>query len=152
MESKILPTYTLYHGTFIQLPRHISKEAPPEFEINTGVLWVLNQTGKIDGFDWNVTLGSSAGEDETVLKTFVQSKGWTLWEDEDGIDSSKETVRIVRGSQGQNNGFFFPGFIGMFCSIGMVIQVERRFLIQLQIHIFMHHNILTRAFSDLLHY
>ena len=104
------PTYTLYHGTFIQLPRQIKTEKPC-LEINTGVLWVANQDGRIRGFDWSVDL---AEEGEGVLEAFLKRKGWTVWRD--GVDETpgEETVVIVRGGRKGRNGFFFPGFIGMF--------------------------------------
>jgi guanine deaminase len=112
------PTYTLYHGTFIQLPRHIiPTETKPHLEINTGVLWVSNADGKIQGFDWSVNLDSE--DDEQQLNGFVRRKGWTVWRDGGGggsVDEKEgdETVTIVRGGRKGRNGFFFPGFIGMF--------------------------------------
>lgn len=101
------PTYTLYHGTFIQLPRQIKTEKPC-LEINTGVLWVANQDGRIRGFDWSVDL---AEEGEGVLEAFLKRKGWTVWRD--GVDEKpgEMTVVIVQGGRKGRNGFFFPGFI-----------------------------------------
>jgi guanine deaminase len=110
------PTYTLYHGTFIQLPRHIATETKPSLEINTGVLWVSNCDGRIQGFDWSVTL-DSADEGEKGLNAFVQTKGWTVWRD--GVDPTegRETVSIIQGGRKGRNGFFFPGFIGIFLCV-----------------------------------
>lgn len=101
------PTYTLYHGTFIQLPRHIPTGTKPSLEINTGVLWVSNEDGKIDGFDWSLNLDS-----DEALSSFVQGKGWTIWSDGDA-EEGKDTVVVVKGGREGRNGFFFPGFIGM---------------------------------------
>ncbi|EED14231.1 chlorohydrolase family protein [Talaromyces stipitatus ATCC 10500] len=100
------PTYTLYHGTFIQLPRHIPIDTKPSLGINTGVLWVSNRDGKIDGFDWSVN-----PDLEEALDLFVKSKGWSVWRD--GVDAKDgvETVVIVKGGRDGRNGFFFPGFI-----------------------------------------
>ncbi|EEA19821.1 hypothetical protein TMatcc_009962 [Talaromyces marneffei ATCC 18224] len=106
------PTYTLYHGTFIQLPRQIVPTHPkPSLEINTGVLWVSNCDGKIQGFDWSVGLDSEDGDEES-LSAFVHSKGWTVWKD-GAVDAKAgaETVSIVQGGRKGRNGFFFPGFI-----------------------------------------
>lgn len=106
----------MYHGTFIQLPRHIAPDTKPSLEINNGVLWVSNCDGRIQGFDWNVALDSdSDNEGQKGLNAFVQEKGWAVWRD--GVDDAKdgETVTIVQGGRKGRNGFFFPGFIGMLC-------------------------------------
>jgi guanine deaminase len=113
------PTYTLYHGTFIQLPR----SAPPsgtkhDLSINTGALWVSNADGRIKGFDWSV--GIVTAEE---LNAFVQTKGWTIIPEGTVMNGTttteggKETVTIVAGGRKGRNGFFFPGFIGEDISI-----------------------------------
>lgn len=110
-------TYTLYHGTFIQLPRHLPVQQASDtqipklsLKINTGVLWVSNADGKIQGFDWSV----SVAEDEKDLNAFVEKKGWTILNQDQNEDAERETVVIVKGGRKGRNGFFFPGFIGMF--------------------------------------
>ena len=122
------PTYTLYQGTFIQLPRHLRQDTKPCLEINTGVLWVSNCDGRIRGFDWSVALENFEGEGEREkgLEMFVRGKGWAVWsddaaDDDDDAIEGKETVRIVQGGRKGRNGFFFPGFIGM----SLIIEPER---------------------------
>lgn len=120
--NKMSPTYTLYYGTFIQLPRYLRQDTKPCLEINTGVLWVSNCDGRIQGFDWAVGLASATeDEKERELAGFVQRKGWTVWrdgaDDDDDATEGEETVRIVQGGRKGKNGFFFPGFIGMFSSL-----------------------------------
>lgn len=107
-------TYTLYHGTFIQLPRHASAEGKHSLEINSGALWVLNENGRIEGFDW--TVGS---DDEDALHSLIERNGWAIAVPSGTVngstESKKETVTVVKG--GGRNGFFFPGFIGMLSSL-----------------------------------
>jgi guanine deaminase len=114
------PTYTLYHGTFVQLPR----SAPPSgtkhaLSINSGALWVSNADGCIKGFDWSV-----GTQDAAALTSFVQRKGWMIVPEREALTNgtsatadAKETVTVVAGGQKGRNGFFFPGFIGIdpFC-------------------------------------
>lgn len=75
-----------------------------------------NADGKIQGFDWSVNLDSE--DDEQQLNGFVRRKGWTVRTDGGGssVDGKEgdETVTIVTGGRKGRNGFFFPGFIGMF--------------------------------------
>ncbi|CRG88683.1 chlorohydrolase family protein [Talaromyces islandicus] len=103
-------TYTLYHGTFIQLPRHVSPDGKHTLEINTGALWVLNQSGRIEGSDW--TVGS---DDEDALHRLIERNGWTIVGSSQvngSADPKKQTVTVVKGGAGrERNGFFFPGFI-----------------------------------------
>jgi guanine deaminase len=107
--------YTLFYGTFIQLPR----QAPPSgqkhaLSINHGVLWVSTADGQIKGFDWGINIDNDA-----ELKAWLEKKGWTVVGENDqtttnGIADGKNTettVKIVRGRNGRNS-FFFPGFIG----------------------------------------
>lgn len=121
------PTYTLYHGRFIQLPRQ-QPETKPSLDINTGVLWVLNADGRIQGFDWSVPFNDSVNadaevdgdHDDTALSAFVQRQGWTIVENGDDAGNNddgsgeKETVVVVKGGRKGRNAFFFPGFIGLF--------------------------------------
>ncbi|KAL1965465.1 hypothetical protein VTN77DRAFT_5721 [Rasamsonia byssochlamydoides] len=105
------PTYTLFYGTFIQLPRL----APPPgkkhvLSINHGALWASTADGRIKGFDWSVGI-----DDEEELKAWVERKGWVVVDDpengnSDSTADGKETVTIVKARKGRN-GFFFPGFI-----------------------------------------
>ncbi|OKL62231.1 hypothetical protein UA08_02157 [Talaromyces atroroseus] len=110
------PTYTLYYGRFIQLPRqqHSQPGIKPSLEINTGVLWVLNADGIIQGFDWSVPMNEhddAKGQDE-ALSAFVQGKGWTVVENgSDEGSVQKDTVIILKGCRKGGNSFFFPGFI-----------------------------------------
>lgn len=118
------PTYTLYHGRFIQLPRqqHSQPAAKPSLDIKTGVLWVSNADGTIHGFDWSIPfhddLGGDGGQEDTALNAFVQGKGWTVvanGSDAKGVEG--ETVEIVRVARKGKNSFFFPGFIGWFYTL-----------------------------------
>lgn len=111
------PTYTLYHGTFIQLPRSVPPSGTKDIalSINRGVLWVANADGRIKGFDWSV-----GTEDEVALTDFVRRKGWTIIPEREAltngataIEDAKETVTVVAGGRQGRNGFFFPGFIGI---------------------------------------
>lgn len=114
----MVATYTLYHGTFIQLPRQASSpDGKHTLEINSGALWVLNESGRIEGFDWDV-----GSDDENALHSLIERNGWTItratttttMEVNGSTDSTKQTVTIVngRGAGRARNGFFFPGFIG----------------------------------------
>jgi hypothetical protein len=109
---KMAPTYTLYYGRFIQLPRQ--QVTKPSLDINTGVLWVSNADGTIQGFDWSVPVSDDDAEGEgAALSAFVQEKGWTVVENgSDDGPADKETVVIVKGGRKGGNSFFFPGFIG----------------------------------------
>lgn len=111
----MVATYTLYHGTFIQLPRQASPEGKHILEINSGALWVLNESGRIEGFDWDV-----GSDDENALHSLIERNGWKITgatEVNGSTDSTKQTVTIVKGGGGggagrARDGFFFPGFIG----------------------------------------
>jgi guanine deaminase len=116
----MVATYTLYHGTFIQLPRQVSAEGKHTLEINSGALWVLNQSGRIEGFDWAV-----GSDDEDALHRLIERNGWTIVPPEvnGSTDATKETVTIVNGGAGrERNGFFFPGFIGKWSTLEHIIQ------------------------------
>ncbi|KAH8689891.1 chlorohydrolase family protein [Talaromyces proteolyticus] len=107
------PTYTLYHGTFIQLPRLVRPSGERyTLETNTGALWVLNESGRIEGFDWSV------GSDEYGLNKIVEKNGWIVVPEGTATNGTtypdgneNPTVVIIRGGREGRNGFFFPGFI-----------------------------------------
>jgi hypothetical protein len=94
------PTYTLFLGTFIHLPRkptgvESDAEWRPALEINHGALWVSNSDGKIAGFDWSF---SPADGD---VKALTEKLGL-----------SGKVTDVVHARE-ERNEFFFPGFIGM---------------------------------------
>lgn len=113
-ESSMSPAYILFFGTFIHLPRG-SADGKHILEINHGVLWVSTADGKIKGFDWNV-------HDDSDLKQFLGRKNWVV-NDGDGNETSTK-VRTFR-ARGEQNEFFFPGFIGWFfillCTYGLMM-------------------------------
>ena len=84
--------YTVYRGTFVQLPHLDSSSAKPELARTEGVLWVSSEDGRIKGYDWQVN-------DDASFQSFLSSHGWT---DAD--------VTVVESNAEQNE-FFFPGFI-----------------------------------------
>ncbi|RAH51097.1 chlorohydrolase family protein [Aspergillus brunneoviolaceus CBS 621.78] len=96
----VSPMYTLYVGTFIQLPRTSSPDDRHELAITRGALWVSAADGKIKGFDWSVA-------SESDLQTLLKRHGWVL-----AGAGSRSCVRVelVRAREDQNE-FFFPGFI-----------------------------------------
>lgn len=93
--------YTLFFGTFIQLPR-APLNGKHVLAIQKGALWVSTADGRIEGFDWNV-------QNEEGLGALMKRMGWVV----EGADVSQatETVRVVRAEE-ERNEFFFPGFIG----------------------------------------
>ncbi|EFR05471.1 guanine deaminase [Nannizzia gypsea CBS 118893] len=103
--------FTLYHGTFIQLPREPTAPATsttaPAYDllVNDGAVWVDNSDGRIAGCDWAVR-----GRRE--LDELAARMGWRLAFDDSEVDGSGETVvvRVIQ-SRADRNGFFFPGFI-----------------------------------------
>lgn len=119
-------SFTLYQGTFIQLPREPTAPATsttaPAYEllVNNGVVWVDNSDGRIAGFDWAVS--GQEGLDELAA-----SMGWTLVYNDNEVESSQATVVRVIRSRAEKNGFFFPGFIGKedACSSHTCIFVPR---------------------------
>ncbi|KAF3480962.1 chlorohydrolase family protein [Arthroderma uncinatum] len=105
-------SYTLYLGTFIQLPREPATPATPTsgptyiLSINDGAVWVDSSDGRIAGSKWDV-----GGEKE--LNEWAESMGWKLvYDDKEAQDcaSTVQRVRVIRARQ-DKNGFFFPGFI-----------------------------------------
>ena len=105
------PSLLLFHGTFIHLPLHPVEPATPSsppkhvLEIRQGALWVKAADGRIEGCDWGV-------KDEEGLRGLIESNGWKMVEEEEE-EEGREIVKVVRGREGRN-GFFFPGFIGIF--------------------------------------
>ncbi|RAH64196.1 chlorohydrolase family protein [Aspergillus aculeatinus CBS 121060] len=96
----VSPMYTLYVGTFIQLPRTSSPDGRHELAITRGALWVSAADGKIKGFDWSVA-------SESDLQTLLKRHGWVLA----GAGSrSCVRVQLVRARE-ELNEFFFPGFV-----------------------------------------
>lgn len=97
--------YTVYRGTFIDLPRLNSTSAEPELARNQGVLWVSSKDGRIKGHDWKV-------RDDASFQSFLSRHGWA---DADATTSGNAKgstkVKIVQ-SKNEHNEFFFPGFIG----------------------------------------
>ncbi|OJJ50610.1 hypothetical protein ASPZODRAFT_162566 [Penicilliopsis zonata CBS 506.65] len=97
------PAYTVFYGTFIDLPRSITEEKLA-LDINHGTLWVSSVDGRIKGFDWTV-------HSEKELEAFLQKEGWV--EEVENMQNGvgpQEKVKIVRAREDQNE-FFFPGFI-----------------------------------------
>lgn len=101
-------SYTVYYGAFLQLPRMpnvpATPSSPPKYQltVNHGALWVSSTSGRIEGYDWQV-------RDEKGLDELLEKKGWTL----DGENVPEGFVKIVK-SRDSRNGFFFPGFVGLF--------------------------------------
>ena len=107
---------TIFYGTFIQLPPSpavaATSTAPPKhtLSINHGALWVSAPDGRIEGFDWSV-------QDEQSLAALVERLGWVVGNvdadvDGEGRGKGKAKVTVVRASA-ERNGFFVPGFVGM---------------------------------------
>jgi len=84
--------YTVYRGTFIQLPQLNASTSKPQLARTQGVLWVSSEDGRIKGYDWNVN-------DDASFQSFLSSQGW-----------SESDVTVVK-SNDERNEFFFPGFI-----------------------------------------
>lgn len=121
-ESQDHPNYTLYVGTFIQLPREADTPAtstsPPIYKLSVkeGALWVDTLNGRIAGSNWEV-------KNDDDLNKLAESMGWILTErhnkagengqpDEAGRKRKRGSrVNVVRARK-DHNGFFFPGFIG----------------------------------------
>ncbi|PYI24341.1 Metallo-dependent hydrolase [Aspergillus japonicus CBS 114.51] len=94
------PMYTLYVGTFIQLPRTTAPDEKHELAITRGALWVSAADGKIKGFDWSIAT-------ESDLHTLLKRHGWVL---EGAGTRTSVRVKLVRARE-EHNEFFFPGFI-----------------------------------------
>ncbi|GAD95749.1 chlorohydrolase family protein [Paecilomyces variotii No. 5] len=100
------PVYTIFYGTFIQLPRTPASSEPRHvLDINHGALWVSNESGRIEGFDWSVST-------DERLHDLLRDKGWVAvsGDGEEERIGEKTVVRVVKASE-RRNGFFFPGFI-----------------------------------------
>lgn len=100
--------YTVYRGTFVDLPRLNSSSTKPELVRNQGVLWVSSEDGRIKGHDWQVS-------DDASFQSFMSSHGWTDADATDG-NSKSTKVKVVESNDEQNQ-FFFPGFIGTSVSL-----------------------------------
>lgn len=99
--------YTVYRGTFIQLPRQLN----PKLELicNHGALWVSTEDGRIKGCDWHIS-------DDSSFQTLMNRNGWVDVNASTNGDNGTGTpvkVKIVVASK-ERNEFFFPGFIGKF--------------------------------------
>ncbi|EHA27613.1 hypothetical protein CBS76997_7186 [Aspergillus niger] len=98
------PKYTLFVGTFIQLPRFKSEEGH-QLAITRGALWVSTADGTIEGFDWSIA-------NDRDLKRFLRHKGWTVVGYKDGHNKNKHGVEVTLVvAREEENEFFFPGFI-----------------------------------------
>ncbi|OQD79080.1 hypothetical protein PENANT_c063G00961 [Penicillium antarcticum] len=84
--------YTVYRGTFVQLPRLNSSSAKPELVRTQGVLWVSSEDARIRGYDWQIN-------DDASFQSFLSSQGW-----------NDADVTVVESNDEQNE-FFFPGFV-----------------------------------------
>ncbi|OOF91347.1 hypothetical protein ASPCADRAFT_177316 [Aspergillus carbonarius ITEM 5010] len=96
------PAYTLFVGTFIQLPR-TKTGADHQLAITRGALWVSNTDGQIKGFDWSIA-------NDKDLKALLKTKGWTVVNDTTTTSKPGVKVTLVVAREDQNE-FFFPGFI-----------------------------------------
>ncbi|KAJ5362385.1 hypothetical protein N7541_003229 [Penicillium brevicompactum] len=93
--------YTVYRGTFVQLPRLNSSSTKPELARTQGALWV-GTDGRIKGYDWSV-------HDDASFKSFLSSHGWA---DADASNANAKATKVkVVKSNDERNEFFFPGFI-----------------------------------------
>ena len=110
----MMPSYTLFYGTFIHLPRASAATSKHVLSINHGALWVSGADGCIIGFDWTI-----ACEDE--LDAWLERKGWKVVDDLSAADcrgdgggaqDKPDTTVVIVKAKREQNGFFFPGFIG----------------------------------------
>ncbi|XRM45849.1 hypothetical protein ABZX51_008921 [Aspergillus tubingensis] len=97
------PKYTLFVGTFIQLPRFKSDEGH-KLAITRGALWVSTADGTIEGFDWSIA-------NDRDLKRFLRHKGWTVVDDKNGHKGKHGVKVTLVVAREEENEFFFPGFI-----------------------------------------
>ncbi|RAH52982.1 chlorohydrolase family protein [Aspergillus piperis CBS 112811] len=97
------PQYTLFVGTFIQLPRFKSDEGH-KLAITRGALWVSTADGTIEGFDWSIA-------NDRDLKRFLRHKGWTVVDDKNGHKGKHGVKVTLVVAREEENEFFFPGFI-----------------------------------------
>ncbi|BCR99121.1 chlorohydrolase family protein [Aspergillus luchuensis] len=97
------PKYTLFVGTFIQLPRFKSDEGH-KLAITRGALWVSTADGTIEGFDWSIA-------NDRDLKRLLRHKGWTVVDDKNGHKGKHGVKVTLVVAREEENEFFFPGFI-----------------------------------------
>ncbi|PYH91387.1 Metallo-dependent hydrolase, partial [Aspergillus ellipticus CBS 707.79] len=93
------PTYTVYIGTFIHLPR-LPASAPTAdidhaLSINHGALWVSVDDGTIAGFEW---CGTSRGD----VRRLVGRRGWVV----DRVDYGDQGDTHIHAPQYPNTGLF----------------------------------------------
>lgn len=103
--------FTVYRGTFIQLPRADASRTKPELVRNCGALWVSSVDGRIKGFDWQA-------QDDATFQDLMSRNGWVdiaAAVNGNGVNGATVHVKIVVASEDRNE-FFFPGFIGMHIS------------------------------------
>lgn len=102
--------FTVYRGTFIQLPRLPDTETRPKPVLmrNRGALWVSTVDGRIKGCDWQA-------REEDAFRELMSRNGWVDVDAEinGDADASLVKVKIVTASE-ERNEFFFPGFTGTF--------------------------------------
>ncbi|KAF7587371.1 hypothetical protein BBP40_007359 [Aspergillus hancockii] len=92
------PAYIVFVGTFIHLPQSDSKA----LAIRRGALWVSTANGRIRGNDWSI-----ANDDD--LRSLLKEQGWVP----EGTGRCRPGTRVkIVHARGDQNGFFFPGFIG----------------------------------------
>lgn len=101
------PTYHLFYGTFIHLPR-CPVGGKHVLSVNHGAVWVSAADGRITGLDWDVQEGGA--------KELLKRGGWVEGDSESNeshtyYSKGDETVEIFQ-AKSEENEFFFPGFIG----------------------------------------
>lgn len=100
---------TLFTGTFIDLPPTPSSSSTllPEnigLRIRTGLLWTKDETGAIEGVDFEAQDLKEQGVQE-----WIEKKGWKV----DAVKVVKGAVLGEKVDQSKGRlGFWFPGFVG----------------------------------------
>ena len=113
------PTFRLFYGTFIHLPRSSLDGRQISLEVNKGGLWVSTD-GRIVELDFdNVDVG--VGE-------LLKRKGWekgsgASYSRQNGTGTGTETVDVFE-ARAEENEFFFPGFIGNIPRFTRILQGE----------------------------
>ncbi|KAF9883931.1 hypothetical protein FE257_002674 [Aspergillus nanangensis] len=96
------PTYTVFYGTFIDLPKTPSDDKHV-LSIRHGALWVSTTDGRIQGADWTIS-------SDAALTAFLRKKGWISHSDSKSGATAATTVKIIHAKEDKSE-FFFPGFI-----------------------------------------